>query len=168
MAKKQVSLSHRTTPTWGRTLFSGFLYCGACGSRLSSTHIVKHYQRKDGLITTTRTQKYICQQRRNGIPCKCPGQHTYLAEILEKKVIAELTAFLEKKWKREPHVIAEAQFLDRKYELEESLEAFQEIENRSWSGECRSCDRKLLLLWKENPSFQWNRFSKCIHSAKRN
>ena len=123
MAKKQVSLSHRTTPTWGRALFSGFLYCGACGSRLSSTHIVKHYQRKDGLITTTRTQKYICQQRRNGIPCKCPEQHTYLAEKLEKMVIAELTAFLEKKWKREPHVIAEAQFLDRRYELEESLEA---------------------------------------------
>lgn len=112
-AKKQTAISHRTTPTWGRALLSGFLYCGACGSRLSSTHIVKHHHRKDGSVTTTRTQKYICQQRRNGIPCKCPGQHTYLAEKLEQRVIAEITSHLSEIWNKDPHTLAEEKVRER-------------------------------------------------------
>ena len=84
---------------------------------------MKHYQKKDGSIITTRTQKYVCQQRKKGIPCKCTGQHTYLAEKLEDLVIVELTSYLEKIWEKEPHVLAEARVYDKTCELEKSIEA---------------------------------------------
>ena len=119
--KKQTALSHRTTQTWGRALLSGFLYCGTCGSRLSSTHTVKHHRRKDGSVTTTRTQKYVCQQRRNGLPCKCTGQHTYLAQKLEQQVIAELTAHLATIWNTDPHALAEERARDRMCAIEKSI-----------------------------------------------
>ena len=122
-AKKADASSRRTVPTWSRSLLSGILFCGTCGSRLSSTNIVKHYQKKDGSIITTRTQKYVCQQRKKGIPCKCTGQHTYLAEKLENLVIVELTSYLEKIWEKEPHVLAEARVYDKTCELEKSIEA---------------------------------------------
>lgn len=74
---------------------------------------MKHHHRKDGSVTTTRTQKYICQQRRNGIPCKCPGQHTYLAEKLDQRVIAEITLHLAKLWNKDPHTLAEEKVRER-------------------------------------------------------
>ena len=116
--QRNTFLTHRTTPTWGRALLSGFLYCGACGSRLSSTHIVKHHHRKDGSVTTTRTQKYVCQQRRKGIPCKCAGQHTYLAEKLDQRVIAEITSHLAKIWNKDPHDLAEEKARERMFAIE--------------------------------------------------
>lgn len=119
--KKQTALSHRTTPTWGRSLLSGFIYCGDCGSRLSSTHIVKHHQRRDGSVTTTRTQKYVCQQRRDGITCKCAGQHAYLAEKLEQRVIAEITSHFIKIWNKDPHALAEEMSRERKSAIETGI-----------------------------------------------
>ncbi len=124
-AKKQAALSHRTTPTWGRALLSGFLYCGACGSRLSATHIVKHHQRRDGSVTTTRTQKYVCQQRRKGIRCQCTGQHTYVAEKLEQIVINKISRYLTNMWCVPPGILAEAQYEKRRGEIKQSVSELQ-------------------------------------------
>lgn len=140
-AKNADASSHRTVPTWGRSLLSGFLFCGTCGSRMSSTHIVKHHQRADGSVTTKRTQKYVCQQRRNGLPCKCTGQHTYLAQKLEGQVIAELTAHLGKLWDKEPHALVEEQFFDRTRAIEKSIEA---SENKK-----RELNREMQILRSE-------------------
>lgn len=140
-AKKQKALFQRTTPTWGRALLSGFLYCGACGSRLSSTHIVKHHQRKDGSVTTTRTQKYVCQQRRNGFPCKCAGQHTYLAEKLEHRVIAEITSHLVKIWNKDPCALAEEKVHIRMSAIE--------VEINNAGNRKRTLERELKILQAE-------------------
>ena len=141
LTKKVDASSRRTVPTWGRSLLSGFLFCGTCGSRLSSTHTVKHYQRKDGSVTTTRTQKYVCQQRRNGFPCKCAGQHTYLAEKLERRVIAEITSHLVKIWNKDPCALAEEKVHERMSAIEVD---YSNAKNRK-----QSIERELKILQAE-------------------
>ena len=138
LAKRKDASSRRTAPTWGRSLLSGFLFCGTCGSRFSSTHIVKCRQRKDGSVTMTRTQKYVCQRRKNGIPCECSGQHTYVAEKLNQLVVAELKAHLESGWKSDPHELAKERVRDRLCAVKRRI---QDVSNRR-----KELERELQIL----------------------
>lgn len=120
-ARKRYSASRRTVPSRSRSLLAGFLFCAACGSRLSSTHIVKQRRKRDGSITTTRTQKYICQRRKDGMPCECSGQHTYVAEKLNQLVVAELRTHLKSAWKNCPHALAKERIRDRQCAVEKDI-----------------------------------------------
>ena len=55
------------------------------------------------------------------MPCKCTGQHTYLAQKLEQQVIAELTAHLATIWNTDPHALAEERARDRMCAIEKSI-----------------------------------------------
>lgn len=140
-AKREVDRKRRAVPTCGRSLLSSFLFCAACGSHLSSTHIVKHYQRADGTVTISRTQKYVCQHRVDGRPCKCAGQHTYVAETLNQIVLAELAAHLAACWSKPPSALAEDRIGHRKDLL---LTELQQL-----NGQIAALNDEMQILQKE-------------------
>ena len=122
LSRKNRNMVQRTVPTYGHSLLAGFLYCGVCGSRMSSTHTVRHFQRKDGTITTKRTQKYICQRRKDGIPCECQGQHTYIAAKINQLVIEQLSKHLDSVWNKPPHELAEEKCAEKQFEIEQQIQ----------------------------------------------
>ncbi len=70
-----------------RSLLSGLIYCGHCGSRLTSTSSVKSYTKKNGAITRTTRHRYSCygKLRRQ---TECDGQTGYNQEIIDEAVIS--------------------------------------------------------------------------------
>ena len=140
-SRREASGERRAAPTCGRSLLSGILFRAACGSRLSSTHIVKHYQRADGTVTTSRTQKYVCQRRVDGRPCKCAGQHTYVAEKLNQIVLVELSAHLAACWSKPPSALAEERICLKRDLL---LEDIQKL-----NGQIAALNDEMQILQKE-------------------
>lgn len=68
--------------TKGKSLISGKVYCGHCGSRLNLTTSGKNRKRKDGTIDKTKRIRYSCYGKSRK-QTECNGQSGYTLHILD-------------------------------------------------------------------------------------
>lgn len=68
--------------TKGKSLISGKVYCGHCGSRLNLTTSGRYRKRKDGTVDTTKRIRYACYGKSRK-QTKCDGQSGYTLHILD-------------------------------------------------------------------------------------
>ncbi len=75
---------NRTVPlnTKGKSLLSGKVYCGHCGSKLTLTTSGRYRKRKDGTIDTTKRIRYACYGKTRK-QTDCDGQSGYTMHILD-------------------------------------------------------------------------------------
>lgn len=127
----------------GSSLLSGFLYCGTCGSRMAANHVVRHHKRVDGSVHTSRTQRYYCPRRREGHPCECNGQRTYVAEKVDKIVLQELEDLLSPILTQSASRLAEHKTAILRKEYQEQLAA-RELFHSTEKAELGLLQRELL------------------------
>ena len=82
--KREIS---RTTK--GQTLLAGNIYCKSCGNRIISSIYTDRYVRKNGELTETKKNRYICYQKSHKL-CECQGQSAYIADKIDTAVIATI------------------------------------------------------------------------------
>ncbi|MBO5360586.1 MAG: ParB/RepB/Spo0J family partition protein [Clostridia bacterium] len=68
--------------TKGKSLLSGNIYCGHCGSRLNLTTSGRYRKRKDGSVDTTKRIRYACYGKSRK-QTECDGQSGYTLHILD-------------------------------------------------------------------------------------
>ena len=68
--------------TKGKSLISGKVYCGHCGSRLNLTTSGRYRKRKDGSVDTTKRIRYACYGKSRK-QTECNGQSGYTLHILD-------------------------------------------------------------------------------------
>ncbi len=76
---------HIAMNTKGKAMLSGNIFCASCGGRLSTIHYKDTKPRKDGSIYTCSQIKYCCVNKVRNL-CKCEGQTTYRADIVDDTV----------------------------------------------------------------------------------
>lgn len=69
-------------------LLADMMFCAHCGGRITTTHHLDRYKRKDGSLYKKDTLKYCCYHKSRKL-CKCEGQTNYVAEKIDR-VILEL------------------------------------------------------------------------------
>lgn len=111
-------------------LLTGFLFCGACGSRMMSSHTKRSYKKKDGTVTERRVQRYYCLQRKSGQRCECSGQHIYMAHTVECVLGEMLTKALSAIMVRPPQVLAAEQHSRRLAEVDLQLPLLEQEQHR--------------------------------------
>ena len=76
--------ANHTVPlnTKGKSLISGKVYCGHCGSRLNLTTSGRYRKRKDGSVDTTKRIRYACYGKSRK-QTECDGQSGYTLHILD-------------------------------------------------------------------------------------
>lgn len=136
----------------GSSLLSGFLYCGTCGSRMAANHVVRHHKRVDGSVHTSRTQRYYCPRRREGHPCECNGQRTYVAEKVDKIVLQELEDLLSPILTQSASRSAEHKTAILRKEYQEQLVA-AEIRHTTEKANLKLLQEELLNCLKGNSIF---------------
>ena len=94
-AKKNDDKVHIARTTKGRTLLSGNLVCGHCGSRMMSTGYTDKYIRKDGTKGQTDGLRYMCYHRARKLN-DCDGQSVYSARRIDDDVIELVEGYLER------------------------------------------------------------------------
>ena len=67
--------------TKGKSLISGKIYCGHCGSRLTLTTNGRYRKKKDGSIDKTKRIRYVCYGKTRK-QTECDGQTGYTLHIL--------------------------------------------------------------------------------------
>ena len=145
--------SKRTIPCMQGALLSGFLYCGTCGSRLSSNHIIKHYCKKDGTITERRVQRYYCPQRKDGQSFTCIGQHTYVAEKVDTIFHQQLAKQLSILNEHSPAELAEKKCKALALEIESKLKSTR-IQHRQITEEIKLLQAEILACLKGTSFFK--------------
>ncbi|MFK4167648.1 recombinase family protein [Paenibacillus lautus] len=75
-------------------LLVGMIFCGYCGSPLTTTYNSKKYQLADGTMQKWRQAKYRCSGKALG-KSDCEGQTIYSQVKIEGVVLDELNAFLD-------------------------------------------------------------------------
>ncbi len=135
------------SPSKGNSLLSGFLYCGTCGSRMAANHVVKHHRRVDGSVHTSRTQRYYCPRRKEGRLCECNGQHTYVAEKVDKIVLQELESLLSPILTQPASKLAEYKMAELRKKYQEQLAA-KELFHSTEKTELELLQRELLNCFK--------------------
>lgn len=71
--------------TKGKSLVSGKVYCGHCGSRLNLTTSGRYRKRKDGTVDTTKRIRYACYGKSRK-QTECDGQSGYTLHILDNLI----------------------------------------------------------------------------------
>ncbi|GIO37262.1 serine recombinase [Paenibacillus antibioticophila] len=75
-------------------LLVGMIYCGYCGSPMTTTYNSKKYQLADGTTQKWRQAKYRCSGKALG-KADCAGQTIYSQTKIETVVLDELYAYLD-------------------------------------------------------------------------
>jgi len=98
--------------TKGKTLLSGNIYCGHCGSIMHATSCLDKYNRKDGSRYEKRRQQYICSKK--GRDSKsCEGQSVYAATKIDGAVSTVVRSYLDM-----IEVTPKSVALEKRYQLE--------------------------------------------------
>ena len=86
--KTQIALT-----TKGKTLLSGNIFCGDCGSRMNASSYI--YKGKEGEV---RKQRYMCCNRHRRIKTldECSGQANYIAEKVDSAVNTIISEYLSR------------------------------------------------------------------------
>lgn len=122
-AKKNDDKVHIARTTKGRTLLSGNLVCGHCGSRMMSTGYTDKYKRKDGTKGQTDGLRYMCYHRARKLN-DCDGQSVYSARRIDDDVIELVEGYLERIKSHPKEKALEMRYrkeLDQKKRLHEEL-----------------------------------------------
>ena len=122
-AKKNDDKVHIARTTKGRTLLSGNLVCGHCGSRMMSTGYTDKYIRKDGTRGQTDGLRYMCYHRARKLN-DCDGQSVYSARRIDEDVIELVEGYLERIKSHPKEKALEMRYrkeLDQKKRLHEEL-----------------------------------------------
>ena len=92
---KKQNIDRINVPTFGKLLFIGYIYCGHCGSSLSSTVNTKNWKVKDGTLKKKYRMKYRCTGKAlNKTSCK--GQTIYSSDLIEKEVLMRVYDMIDK------------------------------------------------------------------------
>ncbi|MDN5300921.1 MAG: site-specific recombinase [Thermoanaerobacteraceae bacterium] len=75
-------------------LFTGFIYCGSCGSKLSTGYVKHEWTTKDGKTHKKSRNVYKCIRKTSG-GTKCTGRCIYYPETIEGPVLNEIYQYLE-------------------------------------------------------------------------
>lgn len=75
-------------------LFVGMIYCGSCGSPLTTTKDYKMWKNQDGTINKRRRNKYRCSGKALS-KTYCEGQTTYAQTKIEDTVMDEVYNFID-------------------------------------------------------------------------
>jgi len=134
--------------TKGKTLMSGNIYCGHCGSIMHATSCLDIYTRKDGSRYEKRRQQYICSKKgRNKNACE--GQSVYAATKIDGAMLTIVRNYLkmievtpksvalEKRYQTKiaDLKIQERETLQEKKILEESLTSLTAEISKSLNGD---------------------------------
>lgn len=79
----------------GKSLLSGNVFCGHCGSRLHLTTTSRYYTKADGTVVKKRRVRYACYKKVRKI-VECGGQSGYSAEKLDRMVEAVIKDIFNK------------------------------------------------------------------------
>jgi DNA invertase Pin-like site-specific DNA recombinase len=74
-------------------LFTGYIYCKKCGSRMTLHYSYNHNTRKDGTINRDKKPFYVCQGKESG-RVKCDNKN-YASSRIEGAVIKQLYHYLD-------------------------------------------------------------------------
>jgi len=126
--------------TKGKTLLSGNIYCGHCGSLMNATSCLDRYTRKDGSVYEKRRQQYICSKKgRNSKACE--GQAVYASKKIDevvKAIVEEHFDMIEKTPK--------SHALEKRYQIEV---AELKVQERDVSQEKKNLQESLASLTAE-------------------
>ena len=75
-------------------LFTGFIYCGSCGSKLSTGYVKHEWTTKDGKTHKKSRNVYKCIRKTSG-GTKCTGRSIYYPEMIEEPVMDEIYKYLD-------------------------------------------------------------------------
>jgi len=77
----------------GKLLFNGFVFCGYCGSRMTTYTSYSHWKTKDGVNHISKIHKYRCGSFDRG-KAGCSGQKIFNPEEIEPKILDDIKSFL--------------------------------------------------------------------------
>jgi hypothetical protein len=80
--------------THGKLLLSGLVYCGTCGSKMTTLSQKSRFVRKDGTVSKKVHYKFICGSHYTPVTGGCAGQTSFSAPKIEKSVIEDVTKFI--------------------------------------------------------------------------
>lgn len=90
MGKNEANIPKQTKSP---LLFTGYIYCKECGSRLTLHYSYNHYKRKDGTVNRNKKAFYECSGKSSGkINCK---SKMYSSNKIEDIVLKILYAYFE-------------------------------------------------------------------------
>lgn len=72
----------------------GLIFCGYCGSPLTTTYNTKSYTKKNGEVVKRRSPKYRCSGKAHKM-IKCTGQTIYSHNKIESVFLNEISKFIE-------------------------------------------------------------------------
>jgi len=78
----------------GRMLLSGLVFCGACGSKITTLAQKNRYTKKNGEKVCHKVHKYVCGSFYFPASKSCDGQTTFSAKKLEETVILDTKEFV--------------------------------------------------------------------------
>ncbi len=81
--------------TKGKSLITGKIYCGHCGSRLTLTTNGRYRKKKDGSIDKTKRIRYVCYGKTRK-QTECNGQTGYTLHILNALIDEVIRDILKK------------------------------------------------------------------------
>ena len=92
--KLEGKIEKATTNNHGKLLLSGLLYCGSCGSKLTTSTKTKKYKKADGTITIYKKTAYRCSSFQKSGVIDCKGQSTYSSLKIDQVVLRQTQAFM--------------------------------------------------------------------------
>ena len=165
-ARTKRKAAERTAPSIrGAALLNGFLYCGTCGSRMSSNHVVRHHVRADGSITVSRTQRYYCCQKKDGLRCQCIVQHTYVTAKVEALFLKQLSDLLLPLLSCSPQELAEQRVCQTRSEIGERYTQV-EADRNTVAEEIALLEQETLACLRGKSKFSAQQISDLLASKK--
>jgi DNA invertase Pin-like site-specific DNA recombinase len=88
--KTVVDKDNRVNNTHGSLLFSGLIYCGYCGMKLTTMTAYSRWSTKDGVNHRVPYHKYRCSSFYKKGSIECSGQSTYGKNTIEPIILDEI------------------------------------------------------------------------------
>ncbi len=128
-SKRQIAFN-----TQGKSLLSGNIFCGYCGSHMICSSYVDRYVRKDGSVYENRSIRYICYHRSRKLN-DCKGQSAYASHKIEPIVSNAVNAIL---------------MLFKTLKSKDTLSEYTNLRIKSVTKECEQIKFRLSKLKKEH------------------
>ena len=150
--------------TTGRSLLSGNVFCGHCGSRLTVTTNGKKYKRKDGEVSTTPRVRYVCYNKTRH-PDKCDGQTGYTVGKLDG-AIEKIVRDLFKHFSDVPKdALITARYAERVAEYRRQLDSARE-NHQTVADEAAAYEREVIKVIRGDSKLSPDLLNKLYEEAK--
>ncbi|WP_073341230.1 recombinase family protein [Caldanaerobius fijiensis] len=152
-------------PSYGTLLFTGYIYCGYCGSSLSTTYHCKEWKRKDGTVRRTIIGKYRCNGKLLN-KTKCKGQTTYGQKKIEGLVLKQVYKYLDNLEKVDFSHEIEKYKRELLREKEEEINKLQKANEENYK-DLDLLNNEILKSLKGQSNFSPDRLSKLIEEKEK-